>query len=195
MTTSEPFRSLVEEARKLEREGIAGHEEKIMAATIFVGCAWTDSPDTGMSVMVTADGSRDAARAAAVYLARKVWDARREFTFGCETAELEEARPRWRRRNDCLPDRQRRQCHGEHAGDLPIVLRHLVLRESRTPSSRASMTQEQRGNASKQAREDLASFHRGHRGEAARAAVAGGNTGCAISQDSAWPSSASVMWT
>ena len=118
MTTSEPFRSLVEEARKLEREGIAGHEEKILAATIFVGCAWTDSPDTGMSVMVTADGSRDAARAAAVYLARKVWDARRQFCL-----RLRDRRAGGRRRPraggqgiDRLPDRQRRQRHGQHAG-------------------------------------------------------------------------------
>ena len=90
MTTAEPFRSLVEEARRLEREGVPGHEAKILAATLFVGCAWTDSPDTGMSVMVTADGSRAAARAAAIHLARRIWDARRQFAFGCETAELEE---------------------------------------------------------------------------------------------------------
>ena len=90
MTTAEPFGSLVEEARRVEREGIAGHAKKILAATLFVGCAWTDSPDTGMSVMVTADGSRALARAAAIHLARKIWDRRRQFTFGCETAELEE---------------------------------------------------------------------------------------------------------
>jgi microcystin degradation protein MlrC len=42
MTTSEPFHSLVEEARRLEREGVPGHEAGILAATIFVGCAWTD---------------------------------------------------------------------------------------------------------------------------------------------------------
>ena len=130
MTTSEPFRSLVEEAKKLEREGIAGHEEKILAATIFVGCAWTDSPDTGMSVMVTADGSRDAARAAAVYLARKVWDARREFAFGCETAELEEGvtRAAAAKESTVFLTDSGDNVTASTPGDLPIVLRHLVLR-------------------------------------------------------------------
>jgi microcystin degradation protein MlrC len=130
MTTSEPFRSLVEEAKKLEREGIAGHEEKILAATIFVGCAWTDSPDTGMSVMITADGSRDAARAAAVYLARKVWDARRQFSFGCETAELEEgvARAVAAKESTVFLTDSGDNVTASTPGDLPIILRHLVLR-------------------------------------------------------------------
>jgi microcystin degradation protein MlrC len=130
MTTSEPFRSLVEEARKLEREGIAGFEEKILAATIFVGCAWTDSPDTGMSIIVTADGSRDAARAAAVYLARKVWDARRQFAFGCETAELEEgvARAAAAKESTVFLTDSGDNVTASTPGDLPIVLRHLVLR-------------------------------------------------------------------
>src|ERR1043166_883562 len=91
MTTAEPFHSLVEEARRLERDGIQGHSEKILAATLFVGCAWTDSADTGMSVVVTADRSRPAARAAAIHLAQQIWDARQQFAFGCDSADLEKA--------------------------------------------------------------------------------------------------------
>ena len=68
--TAEPFRSLVEKARRLEREGIPSHSEKILAAMLFVGCAWTDSADTGMSVVLTADRSRSAARGAAIHLAQ-----------------------------------------------------------------------------------------------------------------------------
>ncbi len=130
MTTSEPFRSLVEEASRLEREGVAGHEEKILAATIFVGCAWTDSPDTGMSVMVTADGSQEAARDAAVYLARKIWDARQQFTFGCETAELEEgvARAVAAKESTVFLTDSGDNVTASTPGDLPIVLRHLVLK-------------------------------------------------------------------
>ena len=90
MTTSEPMRSLEVEAKRVEREGIPGHAAKILNVTIFVGCPWADAPDTGMSVFVTADGSREAARAAAIHFARKIWDARRQFVFGCETAELDE---------------------------------------------------------------------------------------------------------
>jgi len=72
MTTSEPFGSLVEEARRIEREGITGYKERILAATLFVGCAWTDAPDTGMSVAITADRSIQAAKAAASFLAKKI---------------------------------------------------------------------------------------------------------------------------
>jgi len=131
MTTSEPFRSLVEEARKLEREGVAGHAAKILAATIFVGCAWTDSPDTGMSVMITADGSRTAARAAAVHLARRVWEARHEFSFGCETAELEEGVTRaiQAKQSTVFLTDSGDNVTASTPGDLPIVLRHLVQRK------------------------------------------------------------------
>jgi microcystin degradation protein MlrC len=130
MTTSEPFRSLVEEARRLEREGLPGHVEKVLAATLFVGCAWTDSPDTGMSVLVTADGSRATARAAAVHLARKIWEARREFAFGCETAELEEGvtRALGAKESTVFLTDSGDNVTASTPGDLPIVLRHLVER-------------------------------------------------------------------
>ncbi len=131
MTTSEPFRSLVEEARRIEREGVRGRDERILAATIFVGCAWTDSPDTGMSVMVTAHGSRATARAAAIELAQKVWEARRQFTFGCETAELEEGVTRALNAKEStlfLTD-SGDNVTASTPGDLPIVLRHLVERK------------------------------------------------------------------
>jgi microcystin degradation protein MlrC len=131
MTTSEPFRSLVEEARRVEREGVPGHTARILAATLFVGCAWTDSADTGMSVMVTADGSRAAARAAAVYLARKVWDARRQFAFGCETAELEEgvSRALSAQESTVFLTDSGDNVTASTPGDLPIVLRYLVERK------------------------------------------------------------------
>jgi len=131
MTTSEPFRSLVEEARRVEREGVSGHPEKILAATLFVGCAWTDSPDSGMSVMITADGSRKAARAAAIHLARRIWDARHEFAFGCETAELEEGVTRALETKEpkVLLTDSGDNVTASTPGDLPIVLRHLVERK------------------------------------------------------------------
>ena len=131
MTTSEPFRSLVEEARRIQREGVPGHEARILAATIFVGCAWTDSPDTGMSIMITADGSRPAAQAAAVYLARKVWDARRQFAYGCETAELEEgvSRALAAKESTVFLTDSGDNVTASTPGDLPIVLRHLVERK------------------------------------------------------------------
>ncbi len=131
MTTAEPFGSLVEEARRLEREGIAGQRAKILAATLFVGCAWTDSPDTGMSVVVTADGSRAAAQAAAVQLARRIWDSRRQFSFGCETAELEAGvtRALQARESTVFLTDSGDNVTASTPGDLPVVLRHLVERQ------------------------------------------------------------------
>jgi len=134
MTTPEPFRSLVEEARRLEREGVPGQEAKILAATIFVGCAWTDSPDTGMSVMITADGSRAAAQAAAVHLARQVWEARQQFAYGCETAELEEgvSRALAAQESTVFLTDSGDNVTASTPGDLPIVLRHLVERKAQS---------------------------------------------------------------
>jgi microcystin degradation protein MlrC len=131
MTTAEPFRSLVEEARRAEREGVPGHDAPILAATLFVGCAWTDSLDTGMSVMVTADGSRAAARAAAVHLARRIWEARHQFGFGCETAELEEgvSRALAAKETTVFLTDSGDNVTASTPGDLPIVLRHLVERK------------------------------------------------------------------
>ena len=131
MTTSEPFRSLVDEARRVEQDGVPGYKARILAATLFVGCAWTDSPDTGMSVMVTADGSMSAARAAAVHLAMRVWEARYQFSFGCETAELEEGVTRALEAKEetvFLTD-SGDNVTASTPGDLPIVLRHLVERK------------------------------------------------------------------
>jgi microcystin degradation protein MlrC len=128
MTTSEPFRSMVEEARRLEREGVPGHAAKILAATLFVGCAWTDSADTGMAAVVTADGSPAAARAAAVYLARKVWAARSDFSYGCETAELDEgvSKAIHAKESTIFLTDSGDNVTASAPGDLPIVLRHLI---------------------------------------------------------------------
>ncbi|HPD15651.1 MAG TPA: M81 family metallopeptidase [Planctomycetota bacterium] len=134
MTTAEPFGSLVEEARRVEAGTSRRFETRgrlILAATLFVGCAWTDSPDTGMAVMVTADGSRVAARAAAAHLARLVWEARRDFAFGCETADLEKGVTRGLEAPEptvFLTD-SGDNVTASAPGDLPIVLRHLAERK------------------------------------------------------------------
>lgn len=131
MTTSEPFGSLVEEARRMERDGIPGFKERILAATLFVGCAWTDAPDTGMSVMITANGSREAARSAAVHLARKIWDARKQFVYGCETAGLEEGvtRALTAEQSTVFLTDSGDNVTASTPGDLPLVLRHLMERK------------------------------------------------------------------
>jgi microcystin degradation protein MlrC len=131
MSTAEPFHSLVEEARRLEREGVPGHDAKVLAATLFVGCAWTDSADSGMSVIVTADDSRATARAAAIHLAGTIWDARRQFAFGCETADLEEGvtRALAAKESTVFLTDSGDNVTASAPGDLPVVLRHLVERK------------------------------------------------------------------
>jgi len=135
MTTAEPARSLVAEARRLEQEGVPGHKEKILAVTLFVGCAWTDSPDTGMSAVITADGSAAAARAAAVHLARKVWDARRQFAYGCASAELADgvAQALAAKESTVFLTDSGDNVTASAPGDLPLVLRHLV--EQKVPDA------------------------------------------------------------
>jgi microcystin degradation protein MlrC len=84
-----------------------------------------------MSVMVTADGSMSAARAAPVHLAKRVWEARHQFSFGCETAELEEGVTRALEAEEktvFLTD-SGDNVTASTPGDLPIVLRHLVERK------------------------------------------------------------------
>jgi microcystin degradation protein MlrC len=131
MTTAEPFGSLVEEARRIEREGIPGYKERILAATLFVGCAWTDAPATGMSVMITADGSFEAARSAAVHLAGKIWDARHRFGYGCEVAELEEgvSKALAAKESTVFLTDSGDNVTASTPGDLPVVLRHMVDRK------------------------------------------------------------------
>mgnify|MGYP000887696397 CR=1 FL=1 len=131
MTTSEPFHSLVEEAKRIEQEGVPGHKEKILAATLFVGCAWTDSADTSMCAVVTADGSRAAARAAAIHLARKIWEARTKFDYGCEAADLEDgvSRALAAKESTVFLSDTGDNVTASAPGDLPIVLRYLVERK------------------------------------------------------------------
>jgi hypothetical protein len=123
------------EGRRIEREGMTGHPERILAATLFVGCAWTDSKDTGMSVVVTADRSRAASRAAAIHLGQRIWNARHQFAFGCETADFEKGIMTALEAKEptvFLTDSGDNVTAGT-PGDLPLVLRRLL--ESKALSS------------------------------------------------------------
>ena len=84
--------------------------------------------------MITADGSRPAAQAAAVHLARKVWDARRQFAYGCETAELADGVERALSAKEptvFLTD-SGDNVTASTPGDLPLVLRLLVGRNAQS---------------------------------------------------------------
>jgi microcystin degradation protein MlrC len=87
-----------------------------------------------MCAMVVADGSRAAARAAAVHLARRIWDARRSFAFGCETADLEEGvgRALAAKETTVFLTDSGDNVTASAPGDLPIVLRCLVEKKARS---------------------------------------------------------------
>jgi microcystin degradation protein MlrC len=86
-----------------------------------------------MSVMITADGSKAAARAAAIHLAKRIWDARHRFDFGCATAELEAGVTTAIEAKETtvfLTDSGDNVTAGT-PGDMPLVLRELVKRKAK----------------------------------------------------------------
>lgn len=85
VTDSEPARSLY--ARLPAIAALPG----VMDASLAIGCAWTDSPDTSVSVVVVAEGDEAPARAAAEVFAAEVWARREEFGPDAEMMPLAEA--------------------------------------------------------------------------------------------------------
>jgi microcystin degradation protein MlrC len=85
VTEVEPARSLY---RMLpEIEAVPG----ILDASLMIGCAWTDSPHTSVSILVMAERDRDLARQQAERLAVAVWARREEFGPDVETVAPDEA--------------------------------------------------------------------------------------------------------
>lgn len=85
MTATEPARSLY------QRVAALAQEPGILDASLLVGCAWTDSPYTSVSVIVVGVGQEAAASAQAQALARAVWGERHAFRLGHETATADDA--------------------------------------------------------------------------------------------------------
>jgi microcystin degradation protein MlrC len=81
--------------------------------------------------MVTADGSVQAAHAAATFLAKKIWDARHQFNYGCETPNLRGgvSRALSAKETTVFLTDSGDNVTASTPGDLPIVLRHLVERK------------------------------------------------------------------
>ncbi|MBM3242283.1 M81 family metallopeptidase [Candidatus Poribacteria bacterium] len=65
--------------------------EGILTSSLLVGCAWTDSPYTSTSVIVTAEKDNQLAQKCAARLAEAVWKQRGEFKTDVETASVDEA--------------------------------------------------------------------------------------------------------
>ena len=84
-TEKEPMKSLIEESNKLE------NSEEILAATIFNGTHYSDSPNTGASIVITVKDDIELARKEAHRLAKKFWEVRWDFEFDDEPLEPERA--------------------------------------------------------------------------------------------------------
>ncbi len=85
MTDVEPARSLY------ARLPTIGRQPGILDASLLIGCAWTDSAYTSVSIVVVGEGDSEPARQQAIGLAREVWARRHDFRFGMETAPLDDA--------------------------------------------------------------------------------------------------------
>jgi microcystin degradation protein MlrC len=85
VTEVEPARSLYGMLEEIE--AVPG----ILDASLMIGCAWTDSPYTSVSVLVMAEKDRDLADRQAARLAGAVWEQREAFRPDVETAAPEEA--------------------------------------------------------------------------------------------------------
>jgi microcystin degradation protein MlrC len=85
VTEIEPTRSLYAKLWNIESEG------GILDASILIGCAWTDSPYTSVSVIVVAEDDKQKAYKRANSLAREIWERREKFGTEVETASVEEA--------------------------------------------------------------------------------------------------------
>jgi microcystin degradation protein MlrC len=85
VTEVEPARSLYARLPEI------GQMPGILDASFLIGCAWTDSPYTTTSVIVVAESDGALACQQAAVLAREVWARRGDFSFGVETAPVDEA--------------------------------------------------------------------------------------------------------
>jgi microcystin degradation protein MlrC len=122
VTEVEPARSLY--GRLAEIDWVPG----IIDSSLLIGCAWTDGPFTTTSIIVVAAEDRELAQQQAAELARQVWAQRREFSFGVETASVDEAI----RRAMAAPEHpvfvsdSGDNLTAGGAGDIPLFARRLV---------------------------------------------------------------------
>jgi len=124
ITDVEPSRSLYASLRDVESE------DGIMDASILIGCAWTDSPHTSVSVIVVAEGEEKVQRARelAFGLAREIWNRRWEFGPEVETLPVEEAirKAMTAKEHPVVISDSGDNVTAGGAGDMPILLEKLL---------------------------------------------------------------------
>lgn len=85
VTEIEPARSLYAKLQEIESQ------PGILDASILIGCAWTDSLYTTVSVIVVAEKDAEKAREYAISLSREIWSRRAEFGPDVQAVPVEEA--------------------------------------------------------------------------------------------------------
>jgi len=122
VTEIEPARSLYAKLHEIESE------EGILDASILIGCAWTDSPYTSVSVIVVAEEDTREAREYAVSLARDIWTRRREFGPDAETVPVEEAvrKAMEAKEHPVFISDSGDNVTAGGAGDIPLLLEKLL---------------------------------------------------------------------
>jgi len=85
VTDREPARSLYEGVRQISLA------PGMLDASLLIGCAWTDSPHTSLSVIALAESDHSLAHKYAVGLAEEAWRRRCEFRPEVEALPVDEA--------------------------------------------------------------------------------------------------------
>ncbi|MGQ9515060.1 MAG: M81 family metallopeptidase [Thermoproteota archaeon] len=140
VTDAEPASSLYGKLEDLDRE------EGLLDGSIMIGCAWTDSPRTSVSVIVVAEDEEHEAEARkrAMALAQDIWTERRNFAPEVETVPVEEAVDIAMRAQEgpvFISDSGDNVTAGG-AGDVPFIL-DALLRSGATEAVIAGITDSQ----------------------------------------------------
>lgn len=105
----------------------------VLQTILMVGFVWCDADWTGMSALVTCENNPSLARQICEEIAQRAWDTRNDYTFGMETADIEKGI----QLALSSPEKPVYLCDsGDNttagaAGDLTIVLQHLIMNGSR----------------------------------------------------------------
>jgi microcystin degradation protein MlrC len=122
VTNIEPARSLYAKLNDIESQ------KGILDASILIGCAWTDSPYTTVSVIVVAEEHNQEAFNQASSLARDIWIRRAEFGPDVEMLPIEDAVKKAVNSKEhpfFISDSGDNVTAGG-AGDIPIILENLL---------------------------------------------------------------------
>lgn len=125
-TNREPMLSLVQEARRVEREN-----PKILGVSVPVGYQYADVPQMGPSVVVVTDGDRDLAEREAERLAAMMWEHRKAMSLDLPDAAEAVRRALAEPNGPVVLVEMGDNIGGGSAGDSTAVLAELIEQDAR----------------------------------------------------------------